>query len=230
MKKLPILILMLTLFGVLYFELHSYFTFESLKQNHEFLLEWTHAHPLLSGLIFTCVYLAIVAVSLPVAVYLNITAGFLFGIVWGTIFAVTGATLGAILIFLAVNTAFGKWLEQKAKGWLKDLEKGFQKNAFNYLLAIRLIPVIPFWAVNIGAALFNIRLKPFIIATFFGIIPETALYTWMGSGLEGMIRAGQSPSWDMFLTPSTLIPLLALPILPLIPLIYHALTKKRKKS
>lgn len=230
MKKLPILILMLALFAALYFELHSYFTFESLKQNHDFLLQWTHDHPRLSGLVFVCVYIAIVAVSLPVAVYLNITAGFLFGIVWGTIYAVIGATLGAILIFLAVNTAFGKWLEERAKGWLKELEQGFQRHAFNYLLTIRLIPVIPFWAVNIGAALFNIRLKPFVIATFFGIIPETILYTWMGSGLENMIRAGQTPSWSMVLTPSTLIPLLALPILPMIPLVYHALKKIRKKS
>jgi uncharacterized membrane protein YdjX (TVP38/TMEM64 family) len=133
------------------------------------------------------------------------------------------------LIFLAVNTAFGEWLEKRAKGWVKQLERGFQRNAFTYLLVIRLIPVIPFWAVNIGAALLNIRLKPFVIATFLGIIPETILYVWMGSGLEEIFNAGQTPGLDMLWVPSTLIPLLILALLPLAPLVFQKIKKRHSK-
>jgi uncharacterized membrane protein YdjX (TVP38/TMEM64 family) len=229
MKKLPILILMLILFVVLAFKLHGYFTFETLRENHDFLVRWTQDHPILAGIAFITAYILVVAVSLPVAVYFNIMAGFLFGMFFGTVYAVIGATIGSILIFLAVNTAFGEWLEKRAKGWVKQLERGFQKNAFNYLLVIRLIPVIPFWAVNIGAALLNIKLKPFAIATFFGIIPETVLYVWMGSGLEEIFNAGQTPSLDMLWVPSTVIPLLALALLPLIPLVYQKIKKSHKK-
>lgn len=221
MKKIPIFILVLVLFLVLYFEVHSYFSIESLKENHHFLLEWKRQHQFLAGLCFVSLYVFAVAVSLPVAVYLNIIAGFLFGMVFGTVYAVIGATMGAALIFLVINTALGEWLEQRAKGWLKQLEHGFQRNAFNYLLAIRLIPIIPFWVVNIAAALLNMKLKPFVLATFIGIIPETLLYVWMGSGLESMLDAGQTPSLDMLFVPSTLIPLLVLALLPLIPLIYN---------
>lgn len=230
MKKLPILLLILALIGVLYFELHDYLTFATLKENHHFLLKWTHDHQVLSGLLFTLFYVVAVALSLPVAVYLNVTSGFLFGMIWGTVYAVVGATVGACILFWAVNTAYGEWLEQKASGWIKDMEHGFQRNALNYLLALRLVPIIPFWVTNIVAALFNVPIRTFVLTTFFGIIPETALYIWMGTSLEHMFHVGETPTLDMVFAPSILIPLLALAILPLIPLIYKKITSLRKSG
>jgi uncharacterized membrane protein YdjX (TVP38/TMEM64 family) len=219
-RWLPLIVLILVLCAIFYYDFHHYFSFQALHDHHDFLLHWTQEHPLLAPLLFMAVATLLVSASFPVAVYLNITAGFLFGMVWGTVFAVIGAGLGAIIIFLAINTAFGHWLEERARGWVKEVEQGFQRNAFNYLLALRLIPIIPFWALNIAAALLNMRLKPYIVATFIGIIPETCLYAWMGNGLEQLFAAGQVPGLEMLLTPSTLIPLALLPILPLVPLIY----------
>jgi len=226
LRELPLCLVLLALVGVLYFELHQYLTFEALKQHREFLLHWSHHHPITAGLIFVLIYIASVAISMPVAVFLNVISGYLFGLFWGTVCAVLGAGIGAILLFLAVNTALGDWLERRASGWVKTLEQGFQRNAFNYLLALRLIPIVPFWVINIVAALVNVRLETFIMATFMGIIPETFLYVWMGNGLEHMFKSGQMLSLSMLLAPSSLIPLLVLGLLPVIPLIYKRFKNK----
>ncbi len=225
LRNLPFWLIIIGLAGVLFFELHHYMTFETLKMHHHFLLHWSHAHPVLAGLAFLMIYILSVAISLPVAIFLNVISGYLFGLVWGTIFAVLGAGIGATLLFLAVNSALGDWLEQRAGPWVKGLEQGFQRNAFNYLLSLRLIPIVPFWVTNIVAALLNVKLQTFVVATFLGIIPETLLYIWMGSGLEHTFKSGQTLSLSLLFAPSNLIPLVVLGLLPLIPLVYKRYKK-----
>ena len=100
---------------------------------------------------------------------------------------VTAATIGAIIIFLIARSSFGEVFQARAGPFINKMTEGFQKDAFQYLLTLRLVPVFPFWVVNIVPALLNMRLLPYGIGTFFGIIPGTFAFTYLGAGLDSVI-------------------------------------------
>ena len=224
LRWLPLFIILVALGFIIYFRLYEYLRFSMLQQNYQQLQYWTAQYYLLVVLAFIAIYIIAVAVSIPGATILTLAGGFLFGILPGTIYVVMSATIGACIIFLAVKTALGKWLSQKAGGWISRMEKGFQKNAFNYLLFLRLVPLFPFWAINIVSALLDVRFRVFVIATFFGIIPGTVVYISVGNGLGSILRANQIPNLAIIFQPVILIPILALALLSLVPILY----KKRK--
>lgn len=138
---------------------------------------------------YVLLYAALVAISFPGASLLTIAAGFLFGGVIGAILTVVGATTGAVIIFEIAKSSFGKTLERKTGRFVGKLRKGFQDDAFLYLLALRLTPVFPFWVMNIVPALLGMRVAPYALATFLGIIPGTFAYAYIGAGLDSVILA-----------------------------------------
>ncbi|MGE3319507.1 MAG: TVP38/TMEM64 family protein [Candidatus Berkiella sp.] len=225
-RYLPLLLLALIFFGVFYFRLYSYLSFETLKQHREYLSQLTNQYYALAALSFSFIYTVAVAISIPGAVFLTLAGGFLFGLVWGTIYVIFSATLGATLLFLAVNTALGKWLENRAGRWVKKMEQGFKRNAFNYLLTLRLIPIFPFWLVNIVPALLNVPLRTFIAATFIGIIPGSFVYVSVGNGLSHIFDKGETPNLGIIFTPSILVPLVGLAMLALLPILYKHFKEK----
>ena len=220
-KILPLLILLISLALFFYFRLYQYLTFAALQQHRNFLHQWTSQHSVLAPLIFMGTYIIAVAISIPSATIITLLGGFLFGIVFGTLYVVISATIGAISIFLAARSAFHALFFAKAKPWLEKMEKGFQKNALQYLLFLRLVPLFPFWLVNIVPALLNVRLRTYIIATFFGIIPGVLIYVSVGNGLDTLFQLGHSPDLGIIFKPAILLPLLGLAILSLIPVIYR---------
>lgn len=229
-RYFPLLLLALILYGVFYFKLYSYLSFESLKQNRQYLSQLTNQHYVLSVLSFSFIYTIAVAISIPGAVFLTLAGGFLFGLGWGTVYVVFSATFGATLLFLAVNTALGKWLENRASHWVKKMEQGFKRNAFYYLLTLRLIPIFPFWLVNIVPALLNVRLRTFIVATFIGIIPGSFVYVSVGNGLSHIFDKGETPNLGVIFTPSILLPLIGLAMLALIPILYKYFKDKNDEK
>ncbi len=228
LRWLPIVILAAILILAYIFNWYHYLSFTALSQHHKELIQWTHQHYAAAIFIFMSIYIIAVATSFPGASILTITGGFLFGIVPGAIYVVIGATLGACVLFIAVKTALGEWLRQKAKGWIKRMEDGFNRDAFNYLLFIRLVPVFPFWAVNIVAALLNVKFRQFFFATLIGIIPGTVVYAAIGNGLGALFEKGQTPNFSIIFEPQILFPILALALLSLVPIVYKKV-KARKK-
>ncbi|HAT8179155.1 TPA: mercuric reductase [Legionella pneumophila] len=227
-RWLPIIVLVGLL--ELFFGLHldKYLSFNTLRENHALLIAWTQTHYLIAPLIFIFFYTITVAISIPGAVLLTLTGGFLFGVFWGVLFVVISATLGATILFFAVRTALGDWFAKKASGWIERMRQGFQHNAFSYLVTLRLIPLFPFWVVNIVPALLNIRAKTFIIATFIGIIPGTTVYVMVGNGLSQLFAANQTPNLGIIFELQILGPLLALAVLSLMPVLYQFLTRKHQ--
>ena len=138
---------------------------------------------------YMAIYVAVTALSLPGAVILTIAGGFLFGAVYASTATVFAATVGATLIFCAARTALAATLRRKAGPLLTKLADGFRENALSYLLFLRLVPAFPFWLVNIAPALFDVRLRIFMIGTFFGIIPGTIAFSFVGAGLGSVIEA-----------------------------------------
>ncbi len=211
---------------IIYFKWYEYLSFSALQAHHQQLQQWISQHYVLTVFLYMLIYIIAVAVSVPGATILTLVGGFLFGIIPGTIYVVISATIGACLIFLAVKTAFARWLEEKAKGWVSRMEKGFQENAFSYTLFLRFVPLFPFWVINIVPALLDVRLRTFFFATILGIIPGSFVYVLVGNGLGSILNTGEEPNLGIIFQPEVLLPLLALALLALVPILY----KKFKRS
>ncbi len=188
MLPLAALVLGFVLFFVT--DLHQTFSFDLLARHHDAYKAWVGHHPLRALVNFIGVYVVIVAFSLPLATLMTIAGGFLFGPWLGTIMAVIGATVGATVLFAAAKTALGDILRKHAHGTVRQMEEGFRKHAFNYLLVLRLVPAFPFFLVNIVPALLDVPLRTFVAATALGIVPATVVYTSAGVGLETAIEVG----------------------------------------
>ena len=172
--------------------LHTYLSLESIAENRKALAAFTANNLVLALLAFMAAYVVAVALSLPGASVLTVLGGLLFGWLLGGLAAIVAATLGAIAIFTVVKTSLGEGLAKKAGPFLSRISDGFSKDAFNYLLFLRLVPAFPFWLVNIAPALANVKLRSFAAATALGIIPGTFAFAFVGQGLDSIITAQET--------------------------------------
>jgi uncharacterized membrane protein YdjX (TVP38/TMEM64 family) len=200
-----------------------YLNFAALAENRDWLCGLVQHWGFAAGLLYIAVYAGLVALSVPGAAVLTIAGGFLFGPWLGTLCAVVGATLGATGIFLATRAGLGG-LAQRAGPLVGRLEAGFRADAFNYLLVLRLVFIVPFWLVNLVPALVGVRLSTFMLATFLGIIPGTFVYASFGNGLGDVVG---EPGLGVLLRPSVIGPIIGLVILALVPVGYKRWRTKR---
>ena len=191
------------------------------------MAQWTEAHYALALLAFAGIYTFVVAISVPGAVILTLLGGYLFGIVAGTLIVVLSATAGACLLFIATKTAFKEILSKKAGPSVKKMEAGFQENALSYLLFLRLVPLFPFWLVNIVPALLDIPLRTFALGTSLGIIPGTFVYVLIGNGLHHLFEQNKTPNLSIIFEPNILAPLIGLSLLSVTPILYKKLKKNK---
>ncbi len=223
----PLAVLVAALGLVFALDLDRFVSLEMLRQHRDMLDALVAENALVSGLGFLVVYAVMVAISLPGGVLLTLAGGFLFGVVWGSVLVVAGATLGAVTIFLAARSALGETLRRRAGGWVRRLEGGFRENAASYLLTLRLIPLVPFWLLNIVPAFLGVSLTTYTLTTLVGIIPGTVVYTAVGNGLGATLDMGQDPDLAIIFQPEILLPLIGLAILSLVPVVYKQLRARR---
>lgn len=223
----PLILVIVGIWLVFHFGLNQYLSFEAIKTHKELLLTWINTHYLLSVLFFMLVYVAVVALSIPGAVFLTLAAGFLFGSILGTVYVVIAATIGATCIFLIVQFSLGQWLAEKNGTWVAKMQQGFQENALQYLLFLRLVPLFPFPVVNVVPGILNIKKSTYVIGTFFGIMPGSFVYAWLGHGLGNAFSTGQAPNLSIIFEPAVFWPLLGLAALSLIPILYKRLRRNR---
>ena len=212
---------------------HRELSLETLVRYRMAFEDLVAAHGLIAVLAFVAVYIAVVTLSIPGAVYLTITGGLLFGAAYGALASFTGATIGATVLFLMALTAFGELLIRRAGPRAARLAEGFREDAFSYLLFLRLVPLFPFFLVNLVPALAGVRLAPFLAATAIGIAPATIVFALVGSSLDSVIAtqtagyrdclaAGRTDcmvAFDIYsvLTPTLIAALVGLGVLALIP-------------
>lgn len=164
----------------------------ALKGQRDSLLSFTETHYLATLLAAVLIYTAAVALSIPGAIILSLAVGLMFGRWIGTAVIVFSATLGATLVFLAARYLFADTVQKRIGGLAKRFIDGFNENAFNYLLFLRIIPVFPFWLVNLAvAALTPIGLRTYVLATFIGIIPGTFVFANLGQSLGRINSLGE---------------------------------------
>jgi len=228
-RFLPLLIILI-LMGATYFSgVYKYFTFETLQQQHQVLKAFVGAHPITTPILFMLLYGVSTSLSLPGGAILSLIGGFLFPIPWSTLYVLIGATIGASVIFLVAKTAFGDFFRRKAGPFLKKMERGFEKNAWSYLLFLRFVPLFPFWLVNIAPAFFKVSLLTFAWTTFVGIIPGAYVFTQTGAGLSAIFEAGETFSIGSIFNIQLRIALIALGIFSLLPILIKRLVRKGPK-
>jgi uncharacterized membrane protein YdjX (TVP38/TMEM64 family) len=222
-RLLPLGLLALALAVVLASGAHEALGFESLRRHRGALLDLVAARPVLAALLYLALYALAVALSVPGALVLTLAGGFLFGTVLATGLVVVGATLGAVLLFLVARSALGEPLRARAGPWLARMADGFNRDAFSYLLVLRLVPIFPFWLVNLVPALLGVPLSTFALATAIGIVPGSLVYASVGAGLGAVFDAGGEPDLGLILEPRVLLPLLGLAALALLPIAWRRL-------
>lgn len=145
---------------------------------------------------FVAIYIAATVFIVPASL-LTIFGGSLFGLYIGAPAIVVAATIGASILFFASKSSIGSVLRDIAGPFLEKMEKGFREDSLSYMFALRLIPIFPFAVVNIAPALLGARYRNYLITTFFGIIPGTIAYTWIGSALRETILAAAAAGDDL---------------------------------
>lgn len=168
---------------------HEHFTLSNLIKNREMLLAYVMDNFILATLTYAALYIVAVSLSFPGASLITIAGGFIFGWTYGGFITAFSATIGATIIFSVASTSFGVTLREKAGSRMDRLAKGFEENAFSYLLFLRLVPLFPFWLINLAPAFFNVRVGTYIVATFVGILPGTFAYSLLGEGLDSLVAA-----------------------------------------
>ncbi|MGH8536958.1 MAG: TVP38/TMEM64 family protein [Gammaproteobacteria bacterium] len=209
--------------GFFYYDLGRYLSFEALKTHRDSLLALTEANYGTAVAAFIISYALITAVSLPGAAIMTLAGGFLFGSVLGTLYVNIAATSGATLAFLAARYLLREWVETKFGQRMDAFQRGFAENAFNYLMTLRLIPIFPFFLVNLLCGLTRIRLSTYMLATAIGIVPGSFVYAYAGRQLGGL------NSMADIATPGVLLAFTLLGLLALAPVLYHRLRSESIK-
>ena len=220
LRRLPIMLIALAAVVALVFFRH-WLSFDRLSENREHLIRLRDSHYLATSLTFILIYTLVVVISIPGALILTLSGGFLFGLFPGLIYNVVSATIGAIVVFSAARTGFGHELAERIEargGAVARLQQALRQNQVTVLLTMRLIPVMPFVVANIAPALVGIGFWTFAITTFVGIIPADVIYTQLGAGLGEVFARGEHPDLHILLTPQFALPLLGLVLLALTPL------------
>lgn len=189
---------------------------------HQALLQgWVALHPYVSAMIYLLTYTAAVAVSLPNAGLLTVAGGLLFGKFIGSALTVVGATVGATILLLIVRSAFGQTLGRQRQRIPVTVRNRLATDGFSYLLALRLVPLFPFWLVNLAAAVVGMQLAVYVPATLIGITPTSFILSSIGAGVGSILAEGQTPDLSILFSARILLPLGGLAVLSLLPAIFR---------
>ncbi len=187
------------------------------------------AHGAIATSLYVAVYIALVAVSVPGAIWLSIFAGFLFGFWTGYGVAMIGGCAGATFAYLLGRYVFARWTRIRAAKRHGLIEKGFTQHVFNYLLVLRLMPGLPFVVVNLAVAAFKVPLSRYIGATLIGMVPSTAAHVAIGVGAAELVaKRGTVSTSDLVVNPTIALVLVVFALMAATPIAYRYFAKKRK--
>ena len=204
-----------------YFDLERFLSLYAVKQNRDDLLAFTEANYAGAVALFVVCYIAVTALSLPGAAIMTLAGGFLFGSLFGTLFVNLGATTGATLAFLTARYLLRDWVEARFGSWIGPVQEGFSRNAFSYLMTLRLIPLFQFFVVNLVSGLTRVNVGTYMFATALGIIPGSFVYAYAGRQL------GTINSLKEIASPNVIAAFVLLGLLALVPILYKKIVVKQ---
>ncbi|WDR02849.1 TVP38/TMEM64 family protein [Devosia algicola] len=211
-----------------------YFTLDYLAEIRTTIKSFAAEQGIVAVLSYVLAYGIAVAVAFPATWLLTLIGGFIYGWLFGGLMAAVGATIGATVLFWAARTAFGDGLRERAKGTANKMASGFEGNAFSYLLAMRLLPILPFALVNIVPALFKIPTGIYVAATFLGILPGVFIYAYLGQGIEGVLsvaaESGTTVGLGDLVTPEITLGLMGMALLACVAPVYKFIRSRKQPA
>jgi uncharacterized membrane protein YdjX (TVP38/TMEM64 family) len=221
-RKILVLLVFAAVVAAFYFlDLGKYLTLESLKANRGQLADLRAEHAFLFAAVFVLVYIVQTAFSLPGAAILSLAAGAVFGVLQGTLYVVSGATVGAILAFLVSRTLLRDWVLKKFGGRMEGIDRGLRENGLSYLLFLRLVPAFPFFLVNLACGITGLPLRTYALGTLFGIMPGSLVFVNAGASLAAIETVSQVAN------PRVLGSFALLGLFALLPTIIDAVKRRR---
>jgi uncharacterized membrane protein YdjX (TVP38/TMEM64 family) len=222
-KIVLVLLVVAVMCGLWVSGLHEAVNLERIKEERDVLHAFVQENYLLSVLFFLLLTVS-TAFLVPGAIVLMLAGGFFFGVVPGLLFAVTGLTLGAVTAFLAARYVLGGWVQERYKVLFASFNEEMHRHGHYYLITLRVVPVLPFFLVNILAGLTKISLKRFIASTSIGLVPASFVYSFAGRRLA-VINSPRD-----ILSPGMIAALFLLGGFILLPVILKSIDRMRKKS
>ena len=217
MRLLPLVVLGAGFFTFFCLGLDRYLSFQALKENKELLSQWRDANYFMSVLLFVGAYAALSAFCVPISVWMTMVGGFMFGTLLGGFCSLLGATFGAMAIFFIARYTLANVLRRKCGKAIISMEAGFKENQLSYMLVLRLVPLFPFWLVNLVPAFLDVSPRTYLIGTLLGMIPGALVYASVGNGLSTVFESGTEPDIGIIFSPNILIPIIGLAVLAFIP-------------
>jgi len=186
--------------------------------------------PLSTAVVFGLIFALTTGLTLPTATLLCFAAGYLFGTFFGSIVSMIGALGGALITFIGMRFIAGERVRNfLLRGRTRGLVQLLERDAFFYLLALRVVPVAPFFAINAAGAMIRISTRRFLLATGLGLIPPVLVYVSVGAGLETLVDAGRVNGPDVLLRPRVFAPLLALLLVLVLGLLARSVVLRRRR-
>jgi len=214
-------VLLAAIAAAIWFGLPDKLSLNELRSQRGVLVAFVHAHPWQSLALYVLLYTAVVTFSIPGALVMTLSGGFLFGVLEGGVAAVGAVSLGSVLMYLGAHTALGdslrEWLMRRSP-LLQRLETEVSRHPFTNTLTLRLIPAAPIFLVNLAAGFVRMPLPPYALATVIGVIPSTFLYAWVGEGLDYLFATIQPDSLMSVIRTELALPVMGLLCLAAAPL------------
>ncbi len=229
-RLLLLTVIMAIIAGLWAADVSQYLSYQGLVDNEAALKQAVAGAPLVAALADMGVDVLGVAFFFARAGLVWVGRGVMFGTWQGGLLIVTSATIGASLLFLAARYLIGDVLRARAGPALQKFEQSFNRDAVSYLLAMRLLPVFPFFIVNLGASLVGVRFGIFVATTFIGIIPGTFVFASIGNGISVVLQEGAQPNLSVVTRPEIILPLAGLAILSLLPVVWRRLSPNRQNT
>jgi len=224
-KKAALLIIIALAIGLFYYlDLGRYLTLESLKANRDLLLNYYADNRFIFIASYIFIYTIQTALSLPGAAILTLAGGAIFGALMGTIWVNIGATTGAVLAFLLAQTLLRDWVVKKFGRQMEALDKGLSESGMSYLLFLRLVPLFPFFLVNLACGITGLPLRTYILGTMVGILPGSFVYANAGASIASINNMGDVAS------PRVLVSFALLGLFALIPTVYKKIKASRQST
>ncbi|SNB46428.1 TVP38/TMEM64 family protein [Geobacter sp. DSM 9736] len=174
----------------------DFLSFEYLKSHHLALRNYVDVHYVKAATIFMLLYLS-TSLVVPGALALTVAGGALFGTIATVCYVNAGATLGAVLAFLATRYFFAGWVQERFRNELQKFNHELVLHGHNYLLTLRIIPILPAFLINYLAGLTKIPTSTFVWTTSLGVLPGSAVYAYAGSRLGSIQKPGDLISWEI---------------------------------
>ena len=229
-RLLPMFLLLLGLSIILVFGGIDYISIELLKTHKENFKQFIDNEFLFSAIVFILIYATTTACSIPGAAILSLLSGYLYGVAFGTVFSLTGATIGACVLYFAARTALGHLLKSRSGSAVLTMQDGFRRNAFYYMLFLRLVPIFPFFLVNLVPAFLKVRFTTYFFASVIGMFPGSLVFSLTGVGLDKILLNSEGVSMASLVSDELMFGLLGLGVLSILPVFYKWILNYLEKN